>query len=237
MKMQTVLDLLVKAQQQTASAFALVKQAADQAAADVNKGESAKDAHARIYGEYVVDMPGPDWANVRAHFSACLLVALAPAGTMIETKAATGKAAAVTAPVSEMVTQREVIKAAAQLREDLGFASSGRKGKTGARTPAPAVNSGAMAGPLFPGVSTAAPAAPAAPVPLADRWDDFGADLLVALADEGMRAKLGAILLRAGFTVKPSRVVAKAAVTKPVPVPPADVLKGAVDVQDKRVAH
>lgn len=223
--MQSVLDVIRAVIAERATGWSRLRDAGIQAASDRRKDESIKDAAARILADYAGEFTS-ETANERAQFRAAVLLGLA-GSDMVEVKPASSKAPSVNKPANMVQSWNEAQRAAACIREDNDMASSGRKG-TGARTPAAATNSGAApipAGSIFPGVTTATPA-PAAPVALGERWDDFGADVKAALADVTLQKRLFAILAQSGYTVKPAKAAAKvdAKIAKAIaaqPVPPA----------------
>lgn len=217
--MQSVLDVIRAVIAERATGWARLRDAGIQAASDRKPGESFKDASERIFNEYAGEFSA-ETANERAQFRAAVLIGLA-GDDVVEVKAATSKAAAVTKKASQVTSWNEAQKAASCIREDNGMATSGRKG-TGARVTTNGTNSGAAApGSMFPGVTTLDIAAPAITVtPLGERWDDFGADVKAALADDTMRKRLFAILAAAGFAAK-AKAAAKEVKIPAMPVPPA----------------
>lgn len=227
-KQYSVAELLAAAAADMATAFGRIQTAARQAALEITKGETVPTSYDRLYGVYMTPYSGPVHSNLRAQFGACLLVALAAASddTPVEVKAASGKTAAVTCKPSEVVTAATTRAAASALREVHGMASSGNKGKTGARTPIAAA-APAQPGPVLPGVTTAS----AIPVQLRDRWDSFGADVAAAMSDEDLRLKLIGIMFKLGYELRAKRIEEPAPLPT-MPVPPAS--PKAVDVQDQR---
>jgi hypothetical protein len=218
---QSVLKMLQNAAKAHATAWAKIREAAAQAAVDRMADESVKDAHTRIYKEYLVGLAGPEFAQVRQQFSVALLLALQPGGKVVEIKSPAGKEPAVFEPVTQVTAWNVAKNVAASLREDCGMASSGRKG-TGKKTshnPVPP-------GPVFPGVSTA----PA--MDLNERWDAFGKDLLDAMSDPDMRKKVIGILYRSGYQCVPIAAKREAKIPT-MKVPKAK--PSPVDVQDRLV--
>lgn len=225
--MQSVVEVIRAVIAERATGWSRLRDAGIQAASDRRPGESLKDAAARIIADYAGEFSS-ETANERAQFRAAVLIGLAGEES-VEVKPATSKAAAVEKPASQVTSWNEAQRAAACIREDNDMSTSGRKG-TGARTPTAATNSGAMAGSIFPGVTTATPSA-CAPVALADRWDDFGADVKAAIAEEKTRKQLFAMLKAAGFEVKPAKVKADAKIDAMIaaqPVPEGKPLAAAL---------
>ena len=205
MVMQSVLVVIRAVIAEHVSGWSRLRDAGIQAAADRKIGESVKDAATRITGEYAGEFSS-ETASVRSQFIAAVLLGLS-GDEIVVVRAARSNVASVNKPASEVFSWNEAQQAAAGIREDAGMTTSGRKG-TGARTPtaATAVPVAAVpvaAGPVFPGVTTAVAAAP---IPLADRWDNFGDDVKAAIADVKLRARLTAILKAQGFTLAPTKV-------------------------------
>ena len=221
--MQSVLDVIRAVIAERATGWSRLRDAGIQAASDRRKDESIKDAATRILGDYTGEFTA-ETANERAQFRAAVLLGLA-GDDVVEVKPASSKAASVNKPASQVTSWNEAQKAAACIREDNDMVTSGRKG-TGARTPV------AAPGSMFPGVTTVTMAAPAVTVtPLADRWDDFGADVKAAIADATLQKRLFAILAAAGFSVKAKAAKADASIAKAIaaqPVPAGTPLAAAL---------
>jgi hypothetical protein len=217
--MQSVLDVIREVIATRATGWARLRDAGIQAAADRQKGESVKDAAARIDAEYKGEFSA-ETANERAQFRAAVLLGLV-GDESVEVKPASSKAPSVNKPANMVTSWNEAQKAASDIRAMHDMATSGRKG-TGARVTTNGTNSGAApAGSMFPGVTTLDIAKPTvAAAPIGERWDMFAADLADALKDEKLRRQLFALIAQAGFQVK-AKAATKEIKLPAAPVPPA----------------